>query len=75
MTNITGKVDRGSVIDRMTGVLEPENRFEERYSTGILKVVATVKDGTIPIRIFNPQAKPQRISSREYHWTTMPTVG
>ena len=40
MTNITGKVDRGSVIDRMTGVLEQENRFEERYSTGILKVVA-----------------------------------
>ena len=61
MTNITGKVDRGSVIDRMTGVLEQENRFEERYSTGILKVVATVKDGTIPIRIFNPQAKPRRI--------------
>ena len=24
-------------------------------------MVATVKDGTIPIRIFNPQAKPRRI--------------
>lgn len=61
MTNIAGKVDGGSVVDRMTGVLEPTKRFEERYSTIILKVVATVKDGTIPNRTFNPQEKPRKI--------------
>ena len=59
--NIVGKVDGGSVVNDTTGVLEPETRFEERYSTGILKVVATVKRGSIPVRVFNAQDKLRRI--------------
>lgn len=61
MINIVGKVDRESVVNEMTGVLEPEKRFEERYSTGVLKVVATIRNETIPVRVFNPQEKPRRI--------------
>lgn len=67
MANIACKVERGTVVDDMTGVLEPELRFVERYSIGIIKVVATVKNGCIPVRIFNFQANPRRI----YRGSTM----
>ena len=65
--NIVGKVDGESVVKDTSGVLELETRFEERYSTGILKVDATVKEGFIPVRVFNPQDKPRRI----YRGSTM----
>ena len=53
MTNITGKMDRGSVTrELIRGTI---------FHWNIMKVLATIKDGTIPIRIFNPQAKPRRI--------------
>ena len=65
MTNIECKVDRGTTVDHMSGVLEPELRFEERYSIGIFKVAATVTNGTIPVRLFNSQ------SQRIYRGSTM----
>ena len=52
------------VIDFATGTLEAKGERDN-----------LVYKSSKEIRIFNPQAKPQRISSREYHWTTMPIVG
>ena len=48
VVNVNCKVEQASVVGGMTGVLEPEQRFEERYSLGIIKVVATVKEGEVP---------------------------
>ena len=61
VVNVKYKVEQGSVVGGMTGVLESEQRFEERYSVGIIKVVATVKEGGVPVRLFNPNHKPARI--------------
>ena len=36
-------------------------RFEEEYSLDIIKVVATVKEGGVPVRLFNPNHEPARI--------------
>ena len=48
-------------MENQTGVLEPEVKFERRYAVGIVNVVATVNNGVIPLRMFNPHSKPQRI--------------
>ena len=53
-------MEQGSVVGGMTGVLEPEQRFEEEYSLGIIKVVATVKGG-VTVELFNPNHNPARI--------------
>ena len=55
------KVEKGSLMENQTGVLEPEVKFERRYAVGIVNVVATVNNGVIPLRMFNPHSKPQRI--------------
>lgn len=53
VATISCKVENGSVQNGEAGVLEPTLSFEERYKTGILKVAATIKDGEIPVRLFN----------------------
>ena len=42
------KVEKGSLIENETGVLQPEDKFERRYVLGFIKVVATVNNGVIP---------------------------
>ena len=59
--NIPCKVHGSTTVEEMTGVLEPEVRFEKRYAVGIIKVAATVAKGTIPVRIFNSNSKPRRV--------------
>ena len=55
------KVEKGSLIENETGVLQPEEKFERRYVLGFIKVVATVNNGVIPVRMINSHSKPQRI--------------
>jgi len=43
------------------GVVEPGGTFSERYSVGALRIAAAVKDGRIPIRVFNCLNKPLTI--------------
>lgn len=46
------------------GVVEPGSKFSERYSVGALRTAVTVKDGRIPVRVFNclnKQGKPMKI--------------
>ena len=43
------------------GVVEPGSKFSERYSVGALQTVVTVKDGRIPVRVFNCLNKPLKI--------------
>ena len=61
MMNIACRIDQGSPEEAQSGVLESELRFEEQYSVGTLKVVATVREGLIPVRVFNPLDTPRRI--------------
>lgn len=61
VVNVKCKVEQVSVIGATTGVLEPEPRFEERYSLGVIKVMATVKEGGIPAQLFNPHHKAVKI--------------
>ena len=61
MANVRCIVEEASVIGETTGALEPETRFEERYALCIIKIVATMNKGGIPVLVFNPQSKPVRI--------------
>ena len=61
MVNVNCRVEKSSIVDKTTGVLEPEQRFEERYAAGIIKVAETVKNGTIPVRMLNPHPKALRM--------------
>ena len=42
-------IDTRSVYDQVTGVPKREQRFEEHYAFGILKIAATIKDGCVPM--------------------------
>ena len=61
MMNVLCKVENGSIWNQHSGVLEPKEEFERRYSIGIIKVAATINNGMIPIRVFNPSDKPRRV--------------
>ena len=61
MMNVHCKVEKGSLMENQTGVLDPEEKFKRRYAVAIVKIVATVNNGVIPVRMFNPHSKPQRI--------------
>ena len=61
MINVSCNVDGGTINNDMVGVLEPEERFEERHDTGIIKVVATISNGRISVRMFNPSDSAKRI--------------
>ena len=43
------------------GVVEPRSKFSERYSAGALRTAVTVKDGRIPVRVFNSLDKPLKV--------------
>ena len=61
IATISCKVENGSIQNGEAGVFEPTLNFEERYKTGILNVVATIKDGEIPVRLFNLRPMDKRI--------------
>ena len=43
------------------GVLEPADKFSERYSAGASRTAVTVKGGRIPVRVFSYFNKPLKI--------------
>ena len=43
------------------GVVEPGSKFAERYSVGALRTAVTVKEGQIPVCVFNCLNKPLKI--------------
>ena len=61
MMNVKGKVEKGRLMESETGVFQPGEKFERRYVLGFIKVVATVNNGVIPVRMINSHSKPQRI--------------
>ena len=61
MINVSCRCVENGPIENMVGILEPEERFEERHKAGIIKVAATVIDGCIPVRIFNADDVAKRI--------------
>ena len=61
ISNCLCKVVNGSLWNQRSGVLEPKEQFERRYSVGIIKVAASINNGTIPVRVFNLNDKPRRM--------------
>ena len=47
--------------EEFVGVVEPRSKFSERYSAGALRTAVTVKDGRIPVRVFNSLDKPLKV--------------
>ena len=47
--------------EECVGVVEPGSKFSERYSVGALRTAVTVKDGQIPVCVFNCLNKPLKI--------------
>jgi len=45
-------------LDELVGVPEPTDKFVEQYSAGALQSAVTIKDGRVPVWVFN---KPLRI--------------
>ena len=60
MINIPCHV-QGAVKEGQTGILEPDEKFENKYLAGIIKVTANVNNGTIPVRFFNPLIKDVKV--------------
>ena len=50
-----------SGLDEFMGVVEPRNKFSERYSAGAFRTAVTVKEGRIPVHVFNCLNKPLKI--------------
>ena len=48
-------------LDECMGLLEPADKFSERYSAGAFRTAVTVKGGRIPVCVFNYLNKPLKI--------------
>ena len=51
--NINCKVYGGLSKEGTTGIVEPLQRFEEKYKLGLVRVAATVTNGEVPVRVIN----------------------
>ena len=58
--DIPCKVESPS-LGSMVGVVEPEDRFESRYCAGVMRTAATLKEGRLNVRVFNPNDKPIKV--------------
>ena len=61
VADIPCEIEGVSGLDECGGVVEPRSKFSERYSAGALRTAVTVKDGRIPVRVFNSLNKPLKI--------------
>ena len=61
VANIPCQVHEAVGLDELEGVLEPSEKFTERYAAGAFRTAVTIKDGRVPVRVFNPLNKPLKI--------------
>ena len=61
VADIPCEIEGVSGLEECVGVVEPRSKFSERYSAGALRTAVTVKDGRIPVRVFNSLNKPLKI--------------
>lgn len=47
--------------EECVGVVKPRSEFSKRYFAGALRTAVTVKDGRIPVRMFNCLNKPLKL--------------
>ena len=59
--NVTCRITGSCGREGLVGLLEPTSEFEQKYETGVIKVVASVSNGTIPVRMFNPRQENVKI--------------
>ena len=57
VANIPCQVRETVSLNELEGVLEPSEKFTERYAAGAFRTAVTIKDG----RVFNPLNKPLKI--------------
>ena len=57
VANIPCQVREAVGLNELEGVLEPSEKFTERYAAGAFRTAVTIKDG----RVFNPLNKPLKI--------------
>ena len=60
VADIPCQVHEAGGLDELEGVLEPSENVTERYAAGALRTVVTIKDGGVPVRVFNPLNKPSQ---------------
>ena len=48
-------------LEEFIGVLQPTDKFSERYSAGTFRTAMSVKEGRISDRVFNCLNKPRKI--------------
>ena len=70
VVDIPCKVQDAGRFANWAGVLEPEDKFGERYGAGVFRTAVTVKNSCIPVRAFNPSNKPLKI----YRCSTVGTL-
>ena len=59
--DIPCEVQGMNVLAEFMGLLEPSDKFSERYSAGAFRTAVSVKEGHIPVRVFNCLIKPLKI--------------
>ena len=61
VADIPCQVHEAVGLDELKVVLEPSETFSERYAAGAFRTAVTIKDGRVPVRVFNPLNKPLKI--------------
>ena len=61
VANIPCQVQEAVGLDELEGVLQPSEKFTERYAAGAFRTAVTIKERRVPVRVFNPLNKPLKI--------------
>lgn len=54
VVDIPCKLPDAAGLDNLVGLLEPADRFEERYATGAFSTAVTIRNGCIPCELLIP---------------------
>ncbi|KAJ7330691.1 hypothetical protein OS493_021618 [Desmophyllum pertusum] len=61
VADIPCQIQEANGLDELVGVLEPSDKFTERYAVGAFRTAVTIKGGRVPVGVFNPSNQPIRI--------------
>jgi len=61
VADIPYQLQEANDLGELVGVLEPSNKFTERYAAGAFRTAVTIKGGRVPVRVFNPSNQPIRV--------------
>jgi len=61
VADIPCQVQEANGLDELVGMLEPSDKFTERYAAGAFRTAVTIKGGRVPVQVFNPSNQPIRV--------------